>query len=748
MIGAALLGPAQASSAASSPTPATARAAGLATATAVPGPVVLLGTGGLTWSDVENDHLPTLSGLLKDDAVGWLADRSVRALTCPADGWLAVSAGKRAADVEVRPGGPNSPLGCRGLQLPVPAAGSNATVPQWPDYVRQADADNYEAVPGLLGSTLAKAAKTTAAVGPGAAIALADGQGRVANAWPGGAGPLLVGDVQAALATHPNLLVVDLGVLRDPAHPIPSDPADASFSLPKAEQARALDTRLGLVLDQLPANATVIIASIADGRTPSELQLLAARGPAALGGSYAKSLVGSNSTRQDGVAQTTDLLPTVLTALNVPIPVDAVGSALKPVRQGGSAVGRQRKLDDVGQASGVIKPIVPWFFNGLIVAQLLLYGVSTLVLRRGRNTAPGSPQQRLGRRRTLYLLRAGSVVFASVPAASFLANLLPWWRSGSAGLAVTGAVIVFVVPIAALALLGPWRNALLGPLGAVAAVTALVLGGDVTTGSHLTLSSLMGLQPVIAGRFYGFGNPAFAIFVTGALLTAVALADRLVRAGQVRRAGLAIVLVGIAAVIIDGTPGFGSDFGGPPAIIPAFAVLALTVLGVRLSWRRALLIAVITIVVIVGLALLDWARGPADRTHLGRFVQTVIDGGAWPVIQRKAEQNVKILFTSWLTVLLPFGVAFVVFVLARPVALGLRPLQLAYDRSPVLRDGVIAFGVLMLLAAVLNDSGIAIVAVAGTVAIPLLIAASVRALELQDGERPQAVPATAATPTG
>jgi hypothetical protein len=250
---------------------------------------------------------------------------------------------------------------------------------------------------------------------------------------------------------------------------------------------------------------------------------------------------------------------------------------------------------------------------------------------------------------------------------------------------------------------------------------------------------------VVAGRFYGFGNPAFAIFVTGALLGAAALAEWQVRLGRPRVAALLVALVGVAATVVDGTPGFGSDFGGPPAILPAFAVLALLVAGVKVSWRRALLIAAVTIVVVVSLSLLDWVRGPGNRTHLGRFVQTAIDGGAWPVIRRKADQNVKIIFTSWLTALLPVAVAFVVLVLARPVAVGVRPLQLAYDRSPLLRHTMIAFGILMLLAAALNDSGLAIPAVAAMVALPLLIAASVRTLEQLDDERarPAAVPDTA-----
>jgi hypothetical protein len=248
----------------------------------------------------------------------------------------------------------------------------------------------------------------------------------------------------------------------------------------------------------------------------------------------------------------------------------------------------------------------------------------------------------------------------------------------------------------------------------------------------------MGVQPIIAGRFYGFGNVAFAVFATGALLLAIAVADRQIRRGQPRLAGLCVAVIGIVATVVDGAPVLGADFGGPPAIIPAFAVLALLAAGVRVTWRRVLLIAVGTLTVVVALSVLDWLRGPSNRTHLGRFVQTVIDGGGWPVIQRKADQNVTILFSSYLSALLPFAVAFAVFALARPMTLGLGPLQRAYDRSPMLRPGLAAFGVLMLLGTALNDSGSVVPADAAMLAIPLLIAASIRALEL-DGVQPDDV---------
>jgi hypothetical protein len=731
---------------------------------AVAGPVVLLGTGGLRWTDV-SESTPALQQLLDQNSSGWLAVRSVRSTTCPADGWLAVSSGHRAAESTVQAAdlAKDGKPACGVQAAQLSTAGGPATVTGWSGYRDEAAAGTYEAEPGLLGASLA--GETVAAVGPGAAIALADASGRVAHAWLGrvddGSGTVpatgLADDVRAALRTDPELLVVDLGAIRDPARqPAGSPPLTGAWNRPLAAQVQALDTRLAQVLAALPAGATVIVASMADSGVPTQLQLLAARGPAPLGGSFTTSLLGSSSTRQDGLAQTTDLMPTLLSALSVPVPDEAVGSALTPVTTGGTAGARRQQLEDLADASSSVTPIVPKFFNGLVIAQIVLYGVATLILRRrSRSDAPDAPA---ARRRTLQLLRQAAVVFACVPAASFLANLLPWWRSGTPGLAVTGAVITFVVPMAAFALLGPWRSALLGPMGAVGAITAAVLAVDAATGSRLALSSLMGVQPVVAGRFYGFGNVAFALFATGALMLAIAAAAELLRNQRRQAAVAAVVLIGVVATVIDGTPGIGSDFGGPPAIIPAFAVLALLTAGVKINIRRMLLIAVVTIAVIVALGVLDWLRPAGDRTHLGRFVQTVMDGGAWTVVQRKGEQNLKLLFRP-LSALLPFAVAFVVLVLARPVSWGVRPLQLAYDRSPILRSGLVAFGVLMLLGAGLNDSGAAVPAVAATVAIPLLIAASVRALELQDGEQPgapptpppppaQPAPATAPSPGG
>ena len=117
---------------------------------------------------------------------------------------------------------------------------------------------------------------------------------------------------------------------------------------------------------------------------------------------------------------------------------------------------------------------------------------------------------------------------------TFLANLLPWWRSSASLVSVVASVAVFATAISMLALLGPWRRRLFGPLVVVCVATMIVLAGDVMTGSRLQISSLMGEQPVVGGRYFGMGNVTFALFATATLLLCTALGSHHIAAGRPR----------------------------------------------------------------------------------------------------------------------------------------------------------------------------------------------------------------------
>ena len=136
-------------------------------------------------------------------------------------------------------------------------------------------------------------------------------------------------------------------------------------------------------------------------------------------------------------------------------------------------------------------------------------------------------------------------------------------------------------------------------------------------------------------------------------------------------------------------------------------------------------------------SVLDWLRPPQERSHLGNFVQTVLDGGLWAVIGRKLGQNVSNFFNTPLTFLAIAGVVLVIVVLTRPLreernADGSSRASTAYgwltggpslvrmDRSALmLRPGLVAVATTLAIGFALNDSGIAVPAIGIALAVPL-----------------------------
>src|SRR5664280_2495671 len=185
----------------------------------------------------------------------------------------------------------------------------------------------------------------------------------------------------------------------------------------------------------------------------------------------------------------------------------------------------------------------------------------------------GRPARHHGTRLARKVPTGTAVAATAVPVGTFLANLVPWWRAGLPALALVGSVVVATAALSAGALLGPWRRRLLGPPGAVATITAGVIALDLVTGARLQISSLAGYSPLVAGRFAGIGNAAYGVFAPAVLLAGAAVAGTAL-AGRSRQVALAITAVlGLVAIVVDGSPAWGSDVGGVLALMPGVAVL-------------------------------------------------------------------------------------------------------------------------------------------------------------------------------
>ena len=167
----------------------------------------------------------------------------------------------------------------------------------------------------------------------------------------------------------------------------------------------------------------------------------------------------------------------------------------------------------------------------------------------------------------------------------------------------------------------------------VAAAIPLAWLVDAAVGAPLAFNNPLGMNAVVAGRFYGVSNTAFAL-VAGALIVVIAGVWEVLGGGR-RSALLVTALLGGAALLVDGAPQLGADVGGALTLVPTLAFLAAGLAGLRLSWRRWLAIGATTVLVVGGFAVVDLLR-PGEPTHLGRFARQVADGSAAGVLGRKA----------------------------------------------------------------------------------------------------------------
>ena len=526
------------------------------------GAVVFIGTGGITWSDVDEETTPNLWAMLKDGSSAALSVRSVNSNTCPIDGWLGLSAGGRAGGPRTGPAANPARRPCPG-----PPTVTDGSVVEWPTYVEAASDEKFDSTLGLLADVAQEGGLCVRTVQPYAAVggALPDGEVERYSPW---SSDTLLEDLNGCPVT-----LVDVGSLRDPDDVALGEATTGT----REEQLTEIDTRIGQVLEAGPGGADFIVGSISDAGETERLRLVVARGP-----HYGPGVLESGSTRQKGLAQSSDLTATILASVGLPVP-DSVGGAPltsvpAPDNSEKRAADRLQTLVDYDEASHDVHDLVEPFFTVFAYGQLVIYLVVLLVYK-GRIGSEASRVKVLSRVRVL------AVAAASVPVSTFLANLIPWWRFPSEMLAVLASVGLFVTIISLVALRGPWSRWAMGPLAVVSATTMTVLAVDIISGSRLQLSSLMGLQPVVAGRFYGMGNPTFALFATAAILLATAVSSALVSAGRRRDAALAVALIGGFAVLVDGAPFWGADGGGPPALVPGFVYLVMAVLGIRLTWK-------------------------------------------------------------------------------------------------------------------------------------------------------------------
>lgn len=627
-------------------------------------PVIFIGFSGLRWDDISAEQTPNFARFTEEAAGANLVVRTVGDTTCPAQGWLTLGTGRRTREPSVN---------CTPLAAP-----EGGIIPQWETIVAANKSNSYAPRAGTLASGVD--ADSTLAIGRGAALALAQADGSVAGTYidvaPSGAlatslpselrAPAGATTAQSAAQAFAqaftqdtweqtdkptSLVIVDLGQIRHSGKPLGADTRTATgtleaikasfqaadMSLPAAarEQVAQLDEDFGALLakiEEAAPHARILVASVADAQnTSGQLQFFAARGLE--GTDDLPAFATSTATRQTGLVQLTDLTPTLLDLLGTQAATTVLTSNNlpgAPVTAGAPSASMPARLVDDHLRSQTSRSMVGIVYVG--AAALAIAACVWPLASRGRN---------LDERRR-HQMRQLAAFSASLPAASLLANLVPWWRMDNPRLSLLAAIAVIAALIAGVATLRSREREAGWMLLVVGVVSFLTVALDVvidplTSSYPLQRSSILGSQPQIGGRFYGMSNPPFAVFATGLVLILAVSATRLRRAGRVSEAGRLILGLGIAAVLIDGFFIFGVDFGGPPALVIGLGLMFMAVTGRKLTLGRIAAIAASALATMMVFPLLDYLRPASQRSHLGKFVSTIREGGVGHVLSRKVS---------------------------------------------------------------------------------------------------------------
>jgi len=675
--------------------PATAGAVttGVGPLAASPGkPVVVLGTAGVTWADVDRTTTPTLWELLRDGAAAGGVSAGVTGASswCDAGGWLALSSGTAPVTGTWQDG----VWTCAPWQ--VVTDGEGARVEGWDGLAALQSRSEYHPVIGSLGDTLAAGDVCATAVGPDAALALAGTDATV------GRYRTLDDAVDDPTGTFScPLTLVDVGAA---PHGGDIDPAGRTADL------QQVDAQVRTLLSVIPVGATVMIVD-----TGNPAQARAALGIGLLDSEDLTSaaFLSSPSTRWLGVVRLLDLPATLLTAVGIDPPDAFTGSAVtigqdRPVDTA-TAV---RELADLTVRDQALRGTAGHVTSTPLVVSLLLIVLGTFLAPR---FARRGPRTELAARR---VSDAVQLLLAALPAGVFLMTATSWWRFDSPRTAMWVAVVGCTVAIAGAAALVPWRPVAAGP-GLVALATFGLLSLDAVLGTPLHRGSLLGPAPTLGGRFYGFGNPTYSVYVVAALLGGAALGWWLRRFSRVLAVGAATVVCG-AALVIDVWPSLGADVGGGLVLLPAGAVVVLAVAGLRVTWRRLLLAGVAGVVLVAAIGVLDWLRPAPERTHLGIFVQSVVDGTAWDTISRKLGYAVRTIGGGWVTWTTLVVLVFAVLLLWRGSPLRWTAWDRLEARWPLARPLVLALMIAAVGGSLVNDYGIKIATGVLAAFLPLL----------------------------
>ena len=376
----------------------------------------------------------------------------------------------------------------------------------------------------------------------------------------------------------------------------------------------------------------------------------------------------SDSTRTDGYVLATDIAPTILERLGVPVPSAMSGQAIRA--EGSVDV---EAIDSLGGRMGVISERRGPAIGVSLAVWLLLLGLA--LFARGRVA------------RVAVRVVGLSVIY--LPLVLLLGPALEPSQGVEQALVMLGAPLLAGLTLAALR----GYRAIAVASGAVVLAYAI----DVVSGSPFTSLSLLGPNPGLGVRFYGIGNELEALL--GVLVvagTGAGLAGFGPRFSP-RRCAVAFLAIGLFFALVFAAGRFGADVGAA-IVLPVGAAVAAAAIAAR-SRRTALLVVAAPLVVLALIALADLLTGA--NAHLTR---SVLDAGGLSdladVAQRRLQLSAHSFTRPVVLAFLPVIAALAVFAVARRDRFGA-----LLENFPAMHAGLLGALAATVIGTLANDSG-------------------------------------------
>lgn len=726
--------------------------------------VLVLISSGLSWSDVDPTEKEGKEFLdaLGEARVANLTRHNAAKTTCPLDGYLTLSTGMRVTPTKARSLGH-----CPEIPALDDGVFSASELREWKnDAARQ----NEQAVPGTLGKSLAEQGKKLVAIGPGASVAAMDNGGKVANYRPLATTEGLTSQVKTAL-TDAEVTIVDVGsvspnsAIKVSPTSLNATPADGLPGADRTDKPRSKEVLAALTAGLKAAQDADLVfgLDVADHSATPHLGMAFTRASGENPG-----IIRSSSTRQLGLVSTVDFTSRILDVTGANAPEYLVGGTFSAARDYGMASNldwlRNQALRSDQASILQVRFIV---LTGIILLAAL--GLLLVLLRREYLGV-----SRRSRKVVVLLCLSASLLGP----ASFLAANIPAGTLGGTGGNFTANALQMSVPLltmqffllllAIAAVLAGFCLAVgkvvarrwpglqfSAPVLVAAALVVIWLLVSLLTGSPDQISAMFSSAATAATRFYGLNNNKYSFLFAAVLaLECLVLAPAVARFPQRRRRyfiyGFTLLAV---AVILDGFPWLGADVGGPLAMVLGVGITLNWVLGKKVGPGKVMALIVAAFLASSLFVLVDKLASPPARTHFGRFISEVANGGGGIIVKRKAEAMVNTFGGPLIfTVLVILGAGLAIWYLIKRK----RRTSADASRPPARFDGGLAAlnripgaayfakGVLLtsVLAALTNDSGALILVCAGLFSLPaldaMLILSAQENLPLQKTEKLQA----------